>query len=511
MQKTTLNVPGMCCADEVAAAERALRPIAGVQAVHVNLVMGTVAIEHEEVTTVTMIQALRAVGLSASNSTTSSLSTNEPRSVVEHQRLFEAQGGQLFTVILSGVLTATGILFDWFAPFSPAWIQTTLYCSAIIAGAWYVFPKALRSLRHLHLDMNMLMTVAVIGAACIGEWTEGAAVAFLFALSELLESYSLTRARRAIRSLLDIAPVTAIVQDENGQREVRVEDVVVNATVVIRSGMKIPLDGIVTKGESTVNQAPITGESTPASKAPGDTVYAGTINEDGFLEVRVTSISSQSTLARIVQLVGAAQAQKAPSQRFVDSFAKYYTPAVFLFALGVLLVPPLLFGGIWDEWIYRALVLLVVACPCALVISTPVSIVSGLTAMARRGVLVKGGAHLEEVGRLRVLAVDKTGTITSGKPSVRFVTGWDSNDEIAVVRIAAAVDTYSEHPLARAIVAYAESTSVKVPTSSGYKAISGKGAEANVDGKRYFVSNHRYVHEIGMCTPELEAHLRRAL
>ncbi len=522
MQETTLTVPEMCCADEVAAVERVLRPMPGINDVQVNLVLGTVTVDHDTASVAEIIRALGKVGLRAfvqqannaqlsitptKDTSADTTPSSETRTSLEKQRLFDAQRGHLHAVVISGALTGIGLLLEWLVVGLAMWIPIVLYAVAIVAGAWYVAPKAMRSLRHLSLDMNVLMTVAVIGAAFIGEWSEGAAVAFLFALSELLESFSLARARRAIRSLLDIAPATAVAQDGDVHREVRVEEVAVGTTVIIRSGMNIPLDGVVTKGESTVNQAPITGESTPVAKAPGDTVYAGTINEDGFLEVRVTSISSQSTLARIVQLIGAAQAQKAPSQRFVDTFAKYYTPAVFLFALGVLLVPPLLLGGAWHESIYRSLVLIVIACPCALVISTPISIVSGLTAMARRGVLVKGGAHLEEVGRLRVLAVDKTGTITSGKPAVHSVIPWRENDEATVVRIAAAIDAYSEHPLARAIIAYATERAIDAPESAGYKAISGKGAEADVEGKRYFASNHRYAHELGVCTPELEARL----
>ncbi|MBK7576338.1 MAG: cation-translocating P-type ATPase [Ignavibacteria bacterium] len=523
MQNTTFNVQGMDCADEVAAVDRALRSMTGVNDIQVNLVLGTVTVDHDTASTAAIITALGKVGLRASiqqgneardtpgtatqDNSSGTTATSVPRTSLERQRLFDAQRGHLYAVVISGVLTGIGLLVEWLVVGLATWIPIVLYAVATVAGAWYVAPKALRSLRHLTLDMNMLMTVAVIGAAIIGEWAEGASVAFLFALSELLESYSLARARRAIRSLLDIAPATALVQDGDVQREVRVEDVAVGATVIVRSGMNIPLDGVVIKGESTVNQAPITGESTPAAKATGDTVYAGTINEDGFLEVRVTSVSSKSILARIVQMIGAAQAQKAPSERFVDTFAKYYTPAVFVFALSVLLVPPLLFGSGWQESIYRSLVLIVIACPCALVISTPISIVSGLTAMARRGVLVKGGAHIEEVGRLKVLAVDKTGTITSGKPTVHSVTPWRDNDEVTVVRIAAAVDSYSEHPLARAIVAYATGRGIDAPESSGYKAISGKGAEADVEGKRYFASNHRYAHDMGVCTPDLETAL----
>ena len=355
--------------------------------------------------------------------------------------------------------------------------------------------------------MNVLMTVAVIGAAAIGEWSEGAAVAFLFALSELLEAFSLNRARKAVKSLLELSPETALRKEENDFREVRVEEVKVDDIVAVKSGTKVPLDGVVTAGESSINQAPITGESMPVEKKSGDTVFAGTINGEGSLEIRVAKIYSETTLARIIHLVEEAQSQKAPSQQFVDTFARYYTPSVFVLALGILLVPPLFFGGVWLTWIYRSLVLLVIACPCALVISTPVSIVSGLTAMARRGVLIKGGLFLEEIGRLKALAVDKTGTITEGMPRVQQVIPWNGKSEDEILRVAAAIDTHSEHPLAQAVVKHAKENKIQFPRSENYRAQTGRGAEAQIDGHLYFVGNHRFAHESAVCSDELEKKL----
>jgi Cd2+/Zn2+-exporting ATPase len=271
--------------------------------------------------------------------------------------------------------------------------------------------------------------------------------------------------------------------------------------------MSIPLDGEVISGESSVNQAPITGESVPVDKKPGDTVFAGTINGEGSLEIKVTKTTGDTTLARIIRLVAEAQEQKAPTQRFVDVFARYYTPAVTAVALLVFLVPPLVMGGDWNTWLYRACVLLIIACPCALVISTPVSIVAGLTALARRGVLVKGGAHLETIGRLKGLAVDKTGTITEGKPQVLAVELVNAADEAAVMGIAAAIDDHSAHPLAKAVVAYAKAKEISFSRASNYQARSGRGAEGVIDGHAYFVGNHRFAHELGVCSEDIEARL----
>ena len=296
----------------------------------------------------------------------------------------------------------------------------------------------------------------------------------------------------------------ALLKEGGSFREVPVEEVQVGDVVGIKNGSRIPLDGEVIAGESTVDQAPITGESVPVEKKKGDTVFAGTINGEGSLDLRVTKLSSDTMLAKIIHLVEEAQSQKAPSQRFVDVFARYYTPSVMVLALIILLVPPLLFHGAWLTWIYRALVLLVIACPCALVISTPVSIVSGLTAMARRGVLIKGGAFLEAVGKLRALALDKTGTITEGKPRVTRVHALDARSEDEIVRIAAAIDSHSEHPLAQAVVEYARKQHVDFMRSENYKAQSGRGASAKIDGHNYFVGNHRFTHELAVCSEEIE-------
>lgn len=408
-------------------------------------------------------------------------------------------------VAASGILTGIGLLINWFFP-KEGYFSIPSFAAATIAGGLLVFPAAWGALKKFRLDINVLMAVAVTGAWLIGEGAEGASVVFLFALSELLESWASGRARKAVDSLLKLSPPTAIVRNADGsEREVPVAEVTVNREILIRSGSRIPLDGEVVSGNSSVNQAPITGESVPVEKKSGDSVYAGTVNGEGSLVVRVTKPASESTLARIIQLVGEAEESKPPTQRFVDRFAAIYTPAVFVVAILVALIPPLLFHQPWQFWIYRSLVLLVISCPCALVIATPVSIVSGLTALARRGVLVKGGVHLESVGKLRALAVDKTGTITQGQPQVVSITEVGSLSKGEILRRAAAINSHSEHPLATAIVAEARTRKVAFESATDYVSITGQGAQATVDGHPHFIGNHRMAHEAGICTPEVEA------
>ena len=489
----TFRVQGMDCSEEVAAIERALKPISGVLGVRANLVASTVTVYHDgSARSAKLIETINKSGVR--------VQMDETRS----------NGGRVplasCLVGTSGLFAGIGIALQWLGLKETLWPDVA-FTIAIIAGGALVFPKALRSLKTFSLDMNVLMTVAVIGAVTIGEHAEGAAVAFLFSLSELLESWSVGRARRAIQALMRLAPDTALVKRGSNFREVPAEEVAVGETILVKPGQKVPLDGTVLGGSSAIDQAPITGESMPVEKKPGDTVFAGTINGEGSLEIQTTKAAGDTTLARIIKMVEVAQQQKAPAQRFVDVFAKYYTPAVMIIALLVGLVPPLLFGVGWMDWIYRALVLLVIACPCALVISTPVSVISGLTAMARRGVLIKGGAYLEALGGLRVLAVDKTGTITEGKPRVFEVLPFDSVQAADVLRIAAAIDAHSTHPLAQAVVRHAEELTVAFDPAENYQAKTGRGAEATIAGHAYFVGNHRFAHELGVCSEKLETML----
>lgn len=405
-------------------------------------------------------------------------------------------------VITSGIALGLGMLL------SNVMAKNICFGVSTLAGGLLVFPAAWSALKKGRLDMNVLMTVAVSGAWAIGEGAEGAAVVFLFALSELLESWSVSRARRAIASLLKLAPETALVRGVNGEfEETNVKEVPVASVVSVRSGERVPLDGKVLEGNSSVNQAPITGESVPVEKQAGDTVFAGTINGEGSLVVEVTKAAEDSTLARIIKLVEEAEEQKASTQRLVDKFAQLYTPVVFVVALLMALVPPFVAGGAWSEWVYRSLVLLVIACPCALVIATPVSIVTGLTALARRGVLIKGGAYLEAVGKLRALAVDKTGTITRGRPQVAGIVLLSDLSEEEVLRRAAAIDTHSTHPLAEAVTAAVKARGIAFKPADDYRSITGRGASAVIDGHPHFIGNHKLAHELGVCTPEVEARL----
>jgi len=487
-------VAGMDCSEEIAAIERAMKPVPGVLGVRADIVSSTVTIFHDGTPSpATLEKAINSSGVRVQKA-------NEPSR--------EGLSIPTMLVALSGISTGTGIGLQWLG-FEDGWLPSVAFLVAIVSGGWLVAPKAVRALRSFRLDMNVLMVVAVTGAVAIGEHAEGAAVVFLFALSELLESWSVGRARRAIQALMQLAPENALVKREAGFVEIPATEVGIGETILVKSGQKVPLDGNVTVGNSAINQAPITGESMPVEKAPGDLVYAGTINGEGSLEIQTTKAAGDTTIARIIKMVGEAQEQKAPTERFVDAFAKYYTPAVMVLALLVGLVPPLAFGEPWMNWIYRALVLLVIACPCALVISTPVSIVAGLTAMAKRGVLIKGGAYLEALGGLRALAVDKTGTITEGKPRVLEVLPFGGATTETILRVAAAIDTHSTHPLAEAIVRYAEEQSIAFRPAENYQAKTGRGAEANLDGHAHFLGNHRFAHELGVCTPELEAMLAK--
>jgi Cd2+/Zn2+-exporting ATPase len=494
--QTVLRVAGMDCADEVEALEQVFRPIKGIREVRVNLMGGKVTLLHDQtVATDKLIQLVAQAGMKAV------LDGADAGDDLESAKRFRQ-----IVVGVSGICTGVGLVLQW-VKIAPDWVADIFFGVAIISGGWFVVPKAIRALKRLSLDMNVLMTVAVLGALAIHEWSEGAAVAFLFSLSELLEAFSLARARRAVQALMQLTPETALLKDGDNIHEVPVDQVSLGSTIAVKSGSRIPLDGEVISGESSVDQAPITGESMPVDKKTGDTVFAGTINGEGSLEIRTMKAYTETTIAKIIHMVEEAQSQKAPSQRFVDVFARYYTPAVIVGAILVMLIPPLLMNGAWLTWFYRGLVLLVIACPCALVISTPVSVVSGLTAMARRGVLIKGGAVLEAVGKLRVLAVDKTGTITEGKPRVTKIVVCGSTNEDEIARLAAAIDTHSEHPLAQAVVAHTTERKINFSRCTNYKAHSGRGAEGAVGEHCYFVGNHRFAHELGICSPEIEKQL----
>ena len=384
--------------------------------------------------------------------------------------------------------------------------ETVAYALAIGFGARYVVVKAWFSARSMRPDMNLLMVIAVTGAVGIGEWFEAAAISFLFALSLLLESWSVGRARRAIAQLLDLAPPTALLRLDSGEeREVAAAEVPVGSRFIVKPGEKIPLDGEVLEGASAVNQAPITGESVPVLKEAGATVYAGTINGEGAIEVRSTKGAQDTTLARIIRMIEEAQGRRAEAEQWVEKFAKVYTPLVIVLAIAVLVVPPLVFAGAWEDWFYRALVLLVIACPCALVISTPVSIVSSLAACARQGVLIKGGIYIEQPAHLKAIAFDKTGTLTKGEPSVSDVVPLNEHTAAELLERAAALEARSSHPLAQAILESAEAADIEAIPARDVQILPGKGMTGAFKGEEFWLGSHRYLTERGQQTAEISA------
>jgi Cd2+/Zn2+-exporting ATPase len=449
-----------------------------------------------------------AARLSASNISEAVAQTGM-RAWLEHEEpapVTASTASRFRLVAVSGTAFAAGFVLEhvFGNPGGLAWV---VYLAAVLTGGVHTARRALVSARAGALDINVLMVVAVLGAMALSQWSEASSVVFLFALAQLLEARAMDRARHAIGALMDLAPTEALVRRDGHELRLAVDDVRVGDTVLVRPGEKIPLDGRIAAGESPVNQAPVTGESLPVDKAPGDDVFAGTINGRGALDVLVTRLRRDSTLARIVHLVERAQAQRAPSQAFVDRFARVYTPAVLALAVVVALAPPLLMGGSWGTWFSRSLVLLVISCPCALVISTPVSIVSALAAAARKGVLIKGGARLEKMATLRCVAFDKTGTLTKGRLRVVDVLPVNGSSGRDILHAAASLESRSEHPIGLAIVERALADGVALTPVTSFLALPGRGAEASVGADRVVVGSHRLFEERGLCSPEVEAAL----
>jgi len=379
------------------------------------------------------------------------------------------------------------------------------YVFATLAGAWFVLPRAWDAAKSLRPDMNLLMTIAVVGALVLGEVLEAATVSFLFALAGLLESWSVARARNAVRALLDLAPPTARVLDpaSRTERSVPPTSVAIGDTVVVRPGERVPLDGTITAGAAAMNTAPMTGESRLVVSEVGSDVHAGTIATDGVIEVRVTRLANDTLLAAIVRRVAEAGRRRAAAERWVDRFARVYTPVVFAAALLVAVLPPLLGFGGWTVWLYRALVLLVIGCPCALVISTPVSVVAGLAAASKHGVLVKGGDILELPARIGAVAFDKTGTLTTGRPRVARVVSFAGHNRANVLTIAASLEARSSHPMASAIMAAATTFEVEAGIAEGVRALPGRGIEGTLNGRPVWLGSHRLLEERGQETAEM--------
>jgi Zn2+/Cd2+-exporting ATPase len=374
----------------------------------------------------------------------------------------------------------------------PNFLTASLFIAAIIIGGYALFIEGIKDLIKFDFSMATLMTIAIIGAALIGDFAEGAIVVILFAISETLERYAADRARQSISSLVKVAPKVATIRRNDLEQTIAVQDIQINDVMLIKPGQKIAMDGIVIKGESTVNQAAITGEALPVDKQLSDEVFAGTLNEAGYLEVQVTKRAADTTLAKIIQLVEAAQGERAPAQAFVDKFAKIYTPFIILLATLIVILPPLFFGGDWQRWFYQGLSVLVVGCPCSLVISTPVSIVSAIGNAARHGVLVKGGIYLEEMGKLQAIAFDKTGTLTEGKPTVTdFVVLDDQFEATDLLQKISALEIYSQHPLASAIVALSQKRGIDATPISieNFKSLTGRGVQGDIYGITYLIGS----------------------
>lgn len=411
---------------------------------------------------------------------------------------------QTIETMISFLLLVVGVIVS-FQTSETAPAAIALFAGSIAVGGYQMFWTGLNNLTKLQFDMKTLMTIAIIGAVIIGEWREGAVVVFLFAVSEALEAFSMNKARQSIRGLMDLAPARALIQRQGELLELDTEDIRIGDVMIVKPGQKIAMDGTVLRGVSSVNQAAITGESFPAAKQQGDDVFAGTLNEEGALEITVTKRVEDTTIAKIIHLVEEAQAEKAPSQKFVDRFAKYYTPVIIAIAFLVAVVPSLVTGN-WELWVYQGLAVLVVGCPCALVVSTPVAIVTAIGNAARQGVLIKGGIHLEETGRIEAIAFDKTGTLTKGYPELTDVRAENGYTEAEVVKIAASVEAMSQHPLARAI-------SLKAPDVypfTDFQSVTGKGAHAVINGIRIFVGSLSWAEEYGHSIPSQSRRLQES-
>ncbi|HEY7284590.1 MAG TPA: heavy metal translocating P-type ATPase [Vicinamibacterales bacterium] len=495
--ESTFKIEGMDCREEVAMLERRFKNLVGLEDFSADVMGQRLHVKYDaaKLTAAGIADAVAETGMRAW------LEHEEPIAVGG-----DAERRRRAFVAASGATLSAGLVAGFLGYAIPA---DVLFVVAVACGFGAIWRRTLGALRAKALDINVLMVIAVAGALVLRQFGEAASVIFLFAVAESLEALTLARARTAIRALMDLAPAEAQVRDAAGERRMAVDSVPIGAVIIVRPGEKIPLDGEVVAGQSEVNQAPITGESLPIEKDEGDEVFAGTINGRGALDIRVTRLRRDTTLARIVHLVERAQAQRAPAQNLVERFARVYTPAVILLALAVAVVPPIVLGGAWHSWIYRALVLLVVSCPCALVISTPVSIVAALAAAARKGVLIKGGAYLERTGRIRCVAFDKTGTLTRGTPQVVDVVALNGAADKVVVGLAASVERRSTHPIARAIVDHAEAGQLSALPAANVSALAGRGAEGDVDGAKVVLGNHRLFEERRLCSPAMHPHLDR--
>ncbi|MGF9909152.1 heavy metal translocating P-type ATPase [Brevibacillus porteri] len=484
-QAVVYRVTGMDCSSCAKSLEKHMQTLPAVKEVNVNFSTGKMQLVADGLGEDAVVKEVAKAGYSAM------LLTRRTAKAVPKTD----QAGTVLTTI-SGVLLALGFLGSLSPSVSPL-VVTLLYALSIMSGGYRPARSAFYAIKSGSLDMNVLMSVAAIGAALIGEWLEGATVVWLFSIGNLLQTKSIEKTRDSIRNLMDLAPPEAWVKVGESLTRKPVEDIAVGQVIVVKPGEKIPLDGVIVHGTSSVNQAPITGESIPVDKLVGDSVFAGSVNESGAVEIKVTKLVEDTAIARIIHLVEEAQEKKAPTQAFVDKFAAIYTPIVLVLALLVIVFPPLLGLGTWGEWFYRGLELLVVACPCALVISTPVAIVSAIGNAARNGVLIKGGTFLEKAGAITAIAFDKTGTLTEGKPQVAAVIEMEGSED-EVVSIARTIEERSSHPIAQAILTYAKQKQVASRSGQDFKAIVGKGASAVIGAETFYAGKPALFQELGV-------------
>lgn len=491
------RIPSMDCASEESEIRHALADIAGVRGLGFQLSARTLRIDAPAEVLPRVLDAIRQAGFDP-----------QPVAPLEQADQHALMAEELWRLGASLLLAIAAELLAFFAPETAVYkgAGMALAAAAIWLAGFSTYRKGFTALRQGRLNISALMTVAVTGAFLIGQWPEAAMVMALYAIAELIEARAVDRARNAIKSLLDLTPDTAEVRQPDGAwKELAAADVALEAIVRVKPGARIPLDGVVAFGNSAINQAPVTGESMPVDKVAGDLVFAGTINGTGALEVRVTAAASNTTLARIIQAVEQAQGSRAPTQQFVDKFAAIYTPAVFALAVAVALLTPWLMGLSWMEALYKALVLLVIACPCALVIATPVTVVSGLASAARRGILIKGGVYLEGAHKIKVIALDKTGTITEGKPKLVATEVLPSSiPQAQVLRWASDLAGQSDHPVSKAIAQGLERSNGQLEQ---FTALIGRGVQARTDGQTLILGNHRLIEERGLCSPAIEARL----
>ncbi|MFW7418410.1 heavy metal translocating P-type ATPase [Vagococcus fluvialis] len=475
----TYRVEGLSCTNCAAKFEKNVKSIEGVTDAKVNFGAGKIKVEGTS-----SIQEIKSAG--AFENLIIQDEDNQESEEVQKDSFLKRN----WTLVISVILIAIAFYFRATAGENDI-ITKSLFISAIVIGGFSLFTEGIKDLSKLNFSMEVLMTVAIIGASIIGEWAEGSIVVILFAVSEALERFSMDKARQSIRSLMDIAPKEALVRRDNEEKMINVSDIQIGDIMIIKPGQKIAMDGVVIKGHSAVNQAAITGESVPVEKQINDEIFAGTLNEEGILEVEVTKHVNDTTIAKIIHLVEEAQGERAPAQAFVDKFAKYYTPSIMAISALIIIIPPLLFGGDWNTWLYQGLSLLVVGCPCSLVISTPVSIVSAIGNSAKNGVLVKGGIYLEEIGELKAIAFDKTGTLTKGTPSVTDFVVSDTNQEKQYLSIISALEFLSQHPLASAIIKESDKreSNYQMIDILNFKSVTGKGIKGDYQGTTYFVGS----------------------